>query len=104
MPRIYIAGPMTGLPELNFPAFFAKEAELNEHKYHVINPARMSKGLPRSRESYLRADIKALVDCDAIYFLPGWEDSPGACLEYHIAKELKLVVLGTFTGKGPQCR
>lgn len=42
---------------------------------------------------YMRKDIKLLMDCDAIYKIPGWEDSRGARLESHIASELGLVDL-----------
>lgn len=38
----------------------------------------------------MKADIKALLDCDAISTLPGWEKSRGAKLEQHIAAVLKL--------------
>lgn len=37
--RIYLAGPMTGLPEHNFPAFHAEAARLRGLGYHVENPA-----------------------------------------------------------------
>ena len=43
----------------------------------------------------MRADIRALCDCDAIYMLPGWEKSNGAQLELHIAHRLGLIVLLT---------
>ena len=36
---IYIAGPMTGFPEFNFPAFFAAQAELEAKGWQVFNPA-----------------------------------------------------------------
>lgn len=42
---------------------------------------------------YMRTDIKALVDAEAIYPLSGWEESRGARLEVHIARELGLVEL-----------
>lgn len=37
--RIYIAGPMTGLPDFNFPAFNDMAAILRGLGYHVENPA-----------------------------------------------------------------
>ncbi|MBF3131496.1 DUF4406 domain-containing protein, partial [Pseudomonas aeruginosa] len=37
--RIYLAGPMTGLPEHNFPAFHAEAARLRSLGYQVENPA-----------------------------------------------------------------
>ena len=42
MPRIYLAGPMTGLPEFNYPAFHAEAARLRQLGYHVENPAENS--------------------------------------------------------------
>ena len=90
--RIYVAGPMTGLPEFNFPAFHAAAARLREAGWEsVVNPAGNFGGrtdMPRA--SYLRADVALLVTCDAIALLPGWEESPGATLEVIIAAELGL--------------
>jgi len=42
---IYIAGPMSGLPEFNYPAFFAAAEQLTAAGYDVLNPAR-----PEGRE------------------------------------------------------
>jgi len=96
--RIYIAGPMTGLPEHNFPAFHAAANRLQEAGWETVNPAENFDGrtdLPR--ETYLRADIELLATCDAVAMLPGWEDSRGAKLEYLIAWELGMPVLDTQT-------
>ena len=40
MPKIYIAGPMSGHPNGNFEAFFAKEKQLLSEGWDVVNPAR----------------------------------------------------------------
>jgi hypothetical protein len=48
-------------------------------------------GTGASWADYMRPNIKALVDCDAILMLPGWESSDVAKLEYHIADKLGLV-------------
>ena len=96
--RIYIAGPMTGLPDHNFPAFHAAAARLRKAGWDVVNPAENFGGrtdLPR--ESYLRADVALLVGCDAVAMLPGWEDSRGAKLEYLLARELGLLVFDAET-------
>ena len=92
--RVYLAGPMTGLADFNFPAFHAAAAALRAAGWDVVNPAENFGGrtdLPR--ETYLRADIVLLVECDAIAMLPGWRKSRGARLEYVIAHELGLGLL-----------
>ncbi|MFA5525937.1 MAG: DUF4406 domain-containing protein [Acholeplasmataceae bacterium] len=92
---IYIAGPMTGIPEHNFPAFNEAAARLREEGWFVVNPAENFGGrtdLPR--HEYMRLDIKMLADCEAIYLLPGWERSRGAMMEYKVALELELDVYG----------
>lgn len=95
--RIYISGPMTGLPDFNYPAFHAAAQALREAGYTVFNPA--ENGLPPDGEwaDHLRTDIKALMDCTEVATLPGWMGSDGATLEVHIARRLKMRVLSVET-------
>ncbi|NLX57715.1 MAG: DUF4406 domain-containing protein [Phycisphaerae bacterium] len=96
--RIYVSGPMTGLPDHNFPAFHAAAARLREARYEVIDPAENFGGrtdLPR--ETYLRADVILVAQCDAIAMLPGWQESRGAKLEYLLARELNMPALDAET-------
>lgn len=90
--KIYLSGPMTGLPELNFPAFHAVAKALRDAGEDVVNPAEINPDASLSWEQCMRADIKALCDCDEIFLLPGWEKSKGAHLELHIAHRLGLKV------------
>lgn len=92
MTRVYISGPMTGLPEFNFPAFHAAARLLRAAGHEAVNPAEINAETGGDWHYYLRADIKALCDCDALALLPGWEGSKGAHLELHIAHRLGLRV------------
>lgn len=92
MKRIYIAGPMSGLPELNFPAFHAAAAELRAQGYDVVNPAEINADPTAGWVACMRLDIAQLVTCDQILLLPGWESSRGATLERHIAQMLEMPV------------
>lgn len=92
MKKIYIAGPMTGLPELNFPAFHREAVWLRAMGNTVINPAEINPDPSAKWEDCMRADIAQLVTCDAIHLLPGWEKSRGAKLEFHIASQLGIEV------------
>ena len=100
--RIYIAGPMTGMPEHNFPAFHAAAERLRDAGWDVVNPAENFGGqtdLPR--ETYLRTDVALMLGCEAIAMLPGWEDSRGAALEYLLAQELGMELLDAETLEFP---
>lgn len=87
--RIYIAGPMTGLPDLNYPQAEALRAV----GYHAENPA--EHGIVEHAEwaDYLRYDLGRMVTCESIFLLPGWEKSNGARLEVSVAKALGLVFI-----------
>lgn len=93
MKRIYIAGPMTGIEALNFPAFHAEAARYRAQGLHVVNPAEINADPNAKWHDCMRADIRELVTCDAIAMLPGWERSKGASLEHYIARQLDLQVI-----------
>lgn len=90
--KIYVSGPMSNLPDLNFPAFHAAADRLRAAGYDVVNPAELNPDSTMPWDKCMRADIKALCDCDAIALLPGWMDSKGAHLELHIAHRIGLQI------------
>ena len=91
--RLYLAGPMSGYAEHNFPEFNRVAALLRGEGYEVFNPAENADdGVRRPRSFYMRRDIPALMDCDAIAVLPDWQQSRGACLEIWIAIDLDMPI------------
>ena len=90
--KLYLAGPMTGLPGLNFPAFHRAAEKLRQAGHEVINPAELNPDQSIPWEHAMRKDIAALVTCDSIALLPGWGKSRGATLEHHIAERLGMKV------------
>jgi len=101
MRRVYISGPMTGLPELNHPAFQRAAALLRGLGYQAVNPAELGVGSADWHEC-MRRDIRALCDCDALALLPGWERSQGAHIELHLAHRLQIDIgfLDLYTDGG----
>lgn len=96
MNRIYIAGPCSGIPELNYPAFNAEAARLRALGYHVENPADNPKpDVPESDlwSAYMRLAIAQLITCDTIALLPNWSRSRGATIEHQLANDLNLRVV-----------
>lgn len=89
--RIYLSGPMTGIPDNNFPAFREWAARLRADGMEVVSPAEIQEA--GTWELCLRADIRELCTCDAIALMPGWEGSKGANLELHIAHRLGMKVM-----------
>ena len=94
MTRVYIAGPMSGLPGLNYAAFNNVARQLRELGYHVENPAENPAPACGSWEAYMRMAIAQLVTCDEIHMLRGWSMSKGAKIERELAGHLGLVVSG----------
>lgn len=97
MKRVYISGAVTGLPfEEALGAFDERQRELEVSGYEAVNPVRraevdVAEGSPW--EEYMAYDLELLATCEAISFLPGWEDSRGARLEAAVAKRLGLEVV-----------
>jgi hypothetical protein len=110
--RIYVAGPMRGIPFFNFPAFHKAAWRLRAEGHMVFNPAErdiqatgvdISKGNSTGDNDKAEADHgfnlrEALCDdltficlqADAIALLPGWQSSKGATAEVATAIALGL--------------
>jgi len=92
MTRIYVAGPMTGLPEFNYPAFREAAAALASLGFEVEDPSTNANPTPGDYHGWLRAGLAQLIRCDAVALLAGWERSGGARLEVNVAATLGLRV------------
>lgn len=87
----YIAGPMTGLPDLNYPAFFTAQECLEAKGLTVENPA--INDFPNGTwEDYMRASLMQVLKCKKLFMLKGWENSKGAVFELFLARTLGMEV------------
>lgn len=93
--KTYISGKISGLPEHEARAKFDNTAILLKAKgYTPVNPFDVQPAAPNPEwADYMAADIRALMDCQAIYMQRDWGQSKGARIEYQIALELGLVVM-----------
>lgn len=91
--KIYISGQISGLTRPEYVANFLEAARLlNAQGYDVVNPLFNGVEPTQPWQVHMKADIKLLLDCDAIYMLSNWEVSNGATLEREIAKTLGLAI------------
>lgn len=103
--RAYLAGPMSGIPEHNFPAFREAASDLRACGWDITSPVELdeadgfngkvvSAGTARWAE-FLARDVRVVCDptLDAVIVLPGWGDSRGARLEVFVAAELGKRIL-----------
>ena len=100
MKRIYIAGPMAGVEDLNRAEFrkavdsiweTSKGAAIGFNPHQVADMLGWDEQTPVIEiASTLLGD---LVDCDAIYMLRGWENSKGARAEHAVAVWIGLEIM-----------
>jgi hypothetical protein len=111
---LYLAGPMRGIPDFNFPAFDRAAERLRAQGYEVFSPADHDREVngaeieanPTGDEEVARIktgfDIRKALKADtswicrhadAIALLPGWEQSRGAVAEHALAKALGLTII-----------
>jgi len=112
--NIYLAGPMRGYPEFNFPAFMKAASELRSQGHTVFNPAERdierdgvswgeqvpdgdivkSEALGFDRRVAILDDLQYIINhADAIALLPGWRESKGANAEYWTSRFLDLEII-----------
>lgn len=120
--NVYLAGPMTGIADLNKPAFEAAQRRLQRMGHYVVTPFELNERV--WTKHFGRAtplDIATLADlhygdpllnemlvedvnfiamhADAVALLPGWESSRGSKLEIHIANLMGKTLLDARTAQ-----
>lgn len=90
--KLYVSGPMTGLPEFNYPAFHDAKARLLAAGYEVTSPADLPIRDDWEWVDYILIDIDAVFAVDGIATLDGWETSKGARIERRIAERRDIPV------------
>jgi hypothetical protein len=84
---LYIAGPMTGIPEMNFPAFNNTARQLLDAGYEVLNPTRHGRDIPGWKWiDYLLPCLRDVDAADGVALLDGWARSRGAPVEIKLAQ------------------
>jgi hypothetical protein len=111
--KIYVAGPMRGIRDFNFPAFHQAAFQLRMLGHEVFNPAEKDEeqygtdigksetgdeAEAEAKGFSLREALAMDLDwicrhADAIYMLRGWENSKGAAAEHATAIALGLEVM-----------
>jgi nucleoside 2-deoxyribosyltransferase len=98
--KIYLAGPMRGVPLFNFPAFHEAAATLRGLGHEVFSPAEKDAeaGQDGTKPAlaiahYMAIDLPEVCQADAVVVLPGYENSQGCKIELAVAKEIGKPVL-----------
>lgn len=90
--KIYISGPITGIENGNKEAFDFAETALRARGHETVNPHSLPHDHDKSWEAYMREDLRAMMDCDAVFALAGWSRSRGATVEVELAEVLGMPV------------
>jgi len=88
-PILYLAGPMSGLPQFNHPAFHEAAKQLRDAGYLVVNPAENGLAADAPWIRHMRRDIILMMQsAEAVATLPDWAGSRGALIETSLAHRL----------------
>jgi hypothetical protein len=92
--KIYISGAITNNPNAKAQFDKAKKTlvELNKNYYPIL-PMDLPHYHDQKWSSYMREDIKAMMDCQGIYLIEGWEKSKGARIEKELAESLDFKII-----------
>jgi Domain of unknown function (DUF4406) len=96
--RVYLSGPISNndsqIQEHNLQEFHrVAECLRSQDGYEVINPAEFSEQHPDlSYQSYIRADLRDMLTCNAVLMLDGYQESKGAMIEKRVAEMVGIEV------------
>lgn len=98
----YLAGPMRGIEDYNFPEFRRQTQWLRAAGWKVFSPAERDEADPdinngddlagwngsRGLDYFMAYDLRAVCQMDCVILMDGWEKSQGARLEAMVAVEV----------------
>jgi len=94
--KVYLSGPMTGLPEYNYPRFNEVAKRIRDSGHEVYNPAEYPfDGDPKDfplRTAFAEYSRQICLECDILVLLEGWENSKGANAELKLAQVCGLTI------------
>jgi Domain of unknown function (DUF4406) len=95
MKRAFVTGPMSGIPDHNYPAFNRAADELRKLGYYVENPTDNTNYIPVPTDwrGWMTLALNQLLRCECVVLLPGWENSRGAKIEERLARDLGMEVM-----------
>lgn len=98
--KFYLAGPMSGIPQFNYPLFDKSAARLRERGLEIVSPAELDDAATRAHAmasldgkgtgpntwgDFLARDVKIVADqVQGVILLPRWYTSRGAKLEAYV--------------------
>lgn len=91
--KLYIAGPVTGIPNDNKDAFTSALRRLIVAGYcpsvpHLVVPS------GASWEEAMKLSVALMMQADGVALLNGWQTSRGARIEYDLARDLGMPAYG----------
>jgi len=82
--KVYISGAIKGIDD-HRKIFLRTEEHLTDQGFEVVNPVTIPHDHEDTYQAYMKEDLKALLECDAIYMIWGWKESRGAMFEHETA-------------------
>ena len=89
--KVYIAGPMSGITNLNRDNFNRVAKYFSDQKVAVLNPAMLPNGL--SQQEYMSICLPMVMCADTLFMLDGWQHSQGALAEHALAIKLNKEII-----------
>jgi hypothetical protein len=98
--KLFISGPMSGMPHYNIGNFNRYAEMARKLGYRVVNPVEMAQKIgirkvlsdKKTFKKLIEAELKAVKSCDVILMLDWWQNSPGAQKELRVALGVGLDV------------
>lgn len=91
--KVYISGMITGIEEVAAILFQNAENFLLREGHDVVNPMKLNHDHEKTWQAYMKEDIRAMMDCDAVYMLANWKNSSGATIERQLALSIGMLVM-----------
>ena len=82
--KVYISIPISGQEKKARHKAESLKRALSSYGHTVVSPFDVYAGKNPDYEDHICCDLLAMLDCDAVFFCRGWEDSLGCNIEHDV--------------------